>query len=101
MNMDTLYRNILKIVVDEHVPRSHRGRPPKLSFDSAYDGIKTIVRTGMPWRYLKTKDVSFITVFKAMHRWIEADVFRMAYERLLRPVVNQKKQEASLQTAGD
>ncbi len=38
----------------------------------------------MQWRQLRPKQVSFITVFKTMHRWIAADLFRIAYRRLLR-----------------
>ena len=65
-------------------PVQNRGRPTKITFDDAYEDILRVVRTGMQWRQLQPKTVSFITVFKTMHRWVEADVFRTAYQRLLR-----------------
>ena len=37
----------------------------------------------MQWRYLRpTAAVAYITVFKTMHTWIDAGLFRTAYERL-------------------
>ena len=60
-------------------------RPALLGFDDAYDDILRVVRTGMQWRYLRpTAAVAYITVFKTMHKWIDAGLFRTAYERLLR-----------------
>ena len=54
-------------------------------FDDAYDDILRVVRTGMQWRYLRpTAAVAYITVFKTMHKWIDAGLFHTAYARLLR-----------------
>ena len=62
-----------------------RGRPALLGFDDAYDDILRVVRTGMQWRYLRpTAAVAYITVFKTMHKWIDAGLFHTAYVRLLR-----------------
>ena len=80
-----MFRNLLKIAVGEALPASAKGRPALLKFEDAYDDILRVVRTGMQWRHLRpVAGVSHITVFKTMHRWIDADCFRTAYERLLR-----------------
>ena len=79
-----MFQNLLRIQVEAHFPKNTRGRPALLSFDDAYDDILKVVRTGMQWRQLQPKHVSFITVFKTMHKWNKADVFRVAYQNLLR-----------------
>ena len=80
-----MYRNILRIAVREAFPYCRRGRPALLTFDDAYDDILRVVRTGMQWRHLRSAaGVSHTTVFRTMHRWIDAGLFRVAYERLLR-----------------
>ena len=79
-----LYKTFVRIEVQRLFPQQNRGRPTKITFDDAYEDILRVVRTGMQWRQLQPKTVSFITVFKTMHRWVEADVFRTAYQRLLR-----------------
>ena len=43
-----------------------------------------VIHIGLHWSYLRPKRVSYITVFKTMHMWIDAGLFRNAYERLLR-----------------
>ena len=80
-----MFKNIVRIVVREAFPPSKRGRPQLLDFEHAYDDIMHLVRTGVQWRQLRPKaKVSHITVFKRMHQWVDAGVFRIAYERLLR-----------------
>ena len=78
-----LFRDLVRIEVARQFPRQGRGRPRLLSFDEAYDGILRVMRTGMQWRQLRSQSVSHITVFKTMHRWIDASIFRTAYRRLL------------------
>ena len=68
----------------QQFPGNIRGRPRLLTFDDAYDGIMRVLRTGMQWRELSILSASHITVFKTMHRWINAGVFRTAYCRLLK-----------------
>ena len=79
-----MFKNVLRIQVEKYFPRNVRGRPSLLTFDDAYDDILKVVRTGMQWRHLTPKHVSFITVFKTMHKWVAADLFRAAYQTLLR-----------------
>lgn len=80
-----MFKNILRIAVQQAFPPSTRGRPALLGFDDAYDDIVRVVRTGIQWRYLRpTAAVAYITVFKTMHKWIDAGLFSTAYERLLR-----------------
>ena len=80
-----MFKTILRIAVQEAFPPHTKGRPALLSFDEAYDDIVRVVRTGMQWRYLRpTAAVAYITVFKTMHKWIAADLFRIVYRRLLR-----------------
>ena len=80
-----MFKNILRVAVQETFPPHTRGRPALPGFDGAYDDILRVVRTGMQWRYLRpTAAVAYITVFKTMHKWIDAGLFHTAYERLLR-----------------
>jgi uracil-DNA glycosylase len=71
-----MFKNILCIAVQQTFPPAHKGgRPALLGFDDAYDDILRVVRTGMQWRYLRpTAAVAYITVFKTMHKWIDARV---------------------------
>ena len=86
-----LYKSVLRVHVARHIPPSAKGRPPLLSFDDAYDDILRVLRTGMQWRQLKPKLVSFITVFKTMHRRIAADLFRTAYRSMLRLYARRRR----------
>ena len=83
LNTQQLFRDLVRIEVSRQFPRQSRGRPRLLSFDEAYDGMLRVLRTGMQWRQLTSPVVSHITVFKTMHRWMDASVFRTAYRRLL------------------
>ena len=65
-----MFKNVLRIAVQEAFPPRTRGRPALVGFDDAYDDILRVVRTGMQWRYLRpTAAVAYITVFKTMHKW--------------------------------
>ena len=86
-----LFRNILRNTIQELCPPSSRGRPRKVTFDVAFDCIQTIMKTGMPWRYLKPTDVSHITIFKTLHKWTEKGVFKIAYKRLLRLYTRRRR----------
>ena len=86
-----MFKNILRIHVERTFPTPKRGRPVRLTFDEAYENILRVVRTGMQWRQLRPATVSHITVFKTMHKWIEADLFRAAYQRLLRLYRRQRR----------
>ena len=68
-----MFKNILRLVVQEALPPRTRGRPALLGFDDAYDDIVRVLRTGTQWRHLRpTAGVAPITVFKTMHKWIDA-----------------------------
>ena len=79
-----LFKSLVKIETERLFQPHRLGRPRIVSFDEAYDNILKVVRTGMQWRHLQPESVSYITVFKTMHKWTNANVFRTAYERLLR-----------------
>ena len=57
-----MFKNILRIQVKEAFPVHVKGRPRLLGFDDAYEDILQVVRTGMQWRHLRPKRVSYITV---------------------------------------
>lgn len=87
-----MFKQILRIAVQEAHPVQKRGRPPLLSFDDAYDDILRVVRTGMQWRHLQPRaGVSHTTVFKTMHKWIASDLFHIAYVRCLRLYRRRKR----------
>ena len=83
-NKCELFKTLLRVQVQQSFPTQTRGRPTKLTFNDAYDDILRVIRTGMQWRQLRPKDVSHITVFKTMHKWVSANVFETAYRNLLR-----------------
>ena len=78
-----MYKRLVAIETMRIFPSNVRGRPRKLKFDDAFDCILDVVRTGMQWRRLRPEHCSYITVFKTMHKWASAGVFRTAYIRLL------------------
>ena len=86
-----MFKELLRIQVEKAFPVHKRGMSVVLTFDDAYDDIVHVVRTGMQWRHLKPKLVSFITVFKVMHKWIAANLFRKAYQTLLRLYSRQRR----------
>ena len=62
------FKTMLRLEVERSFPVQRRGRPPLLTFDEAYESILKVTRTGMQWRELQPKNVSFITVFKTMNK---------------------------------
>ena len=79
-----IFKSLVKIETERLFQPHRLGRPRTGSFDEVYNNILKVVRTGMQWRHLQPKSVSYITIFKTMHKWNNANVFRTAYARLLR-----------------
>jgi putative transposase len=90
-NSVTLYRKLLKIAVETTFPPNRRGRPLKATFDETFECIAEVVRTGVPWRSLKCNHVASITVFKTMHKWANANLFEIAYQRLLKLYARRRR----------
>ena len=86
-----MYKNLLRIQVAKAFPETKRGRPTSLTFDDAYDCILRVIQTGMQWRQLKPKEVSYITVFKTMHKWKSAGLFENAYRNLVRLYMKKRR----------
>ena len=61
VNPHRLYRELVRIEVTRQFPEQRRGRPRRLTFEDAYDGMLRVLRTGMQWRQLETSRVSHIT----------------------------------------
>ena len=72
-NVSQIFKNIVRIVVDEKLPCQSRGRPRKLSFDRAFDHIFMVLRTGMQWSLVKSLDHSFHyqTIYKTWKKWVD------------------------------
>ena len=83
-SVPNLFKSLVQVEIERMFPSQNLGRPRLLSFDEAYDSMLKVVRTGMQWRHLECKSVSYITVFKTMHKWINADVFGTAYKRIVK-----------------
>ena len=47
------------------------------------DCLFRLVRTGMQWREVNIASVSYITLFKHVHRWVDAGLFQATYASLL------------------
>ena len=82
--MSLIFKNLVQVEVQKHLKTTLKGRPQTLSFNDAFDDICHVIKTGLQWRCLRPKDVSFITVFKRMHTWISLNVFEEAYKKLLK-----------------
>ena len=52
--MKRMFKNVLRIAVQEAFPPRTRGRPALLGFEDAYDDILRVVRTGTQWRHRLT-----------------------------------------------
>ena len=55
----------------------------QLDIREGIDCLFRLVRTGMQWREVSIDSVSYITLFKHVHRWVEAGVFQAANASLL------------------
>ena len=91
--MHQLYRTILKQKILLEFPQKTIGRP-RCDIDLLLDALFYLIHTGCQWRALPPciiGNTHYTTVHKMIRRCIVADVFRAAYEQLLR--VYRKKRE--------
>ena len=89
--MTTLFKTTIQIVIDEKFPKMSKGRPRIMDSSEALECIFHLVKTGIQWRHVKSQYVSHITVFKAMHKWMQHNVFSEAYKRLLKLYSRRRK----------
>ena len=83
--VSTLFKNIVRIVVQQKCPEAPRGRPRQIPFDVAFNQICRVLRSSMPWgldQYVC--GFHYQTVYKTWARWVSLNVFKIAYSRLLR-----------------
>lgn len=78
-----LYKNIIRTLISERYTKT-TGRP-NVTFDTVFDGIVHVLRTGCQWRSLSLslKSCSWQTVHRYFTFWSKQGIFRNAYQRLL------------------
>eukprot|EP00965_Chrysotila_dentata_P012806 423136-Pleurochrysis_carterae.AAC.2 len=68
-----MFRTFVQLEVERLWPKvSNVGRPCKLSYDTAFNAISRLVRTGMQWREMGTQHYNYSTVFKIAKKWSNA-----------------------------
>lgn len=86
-----LFKSIVRLHVDKLVPTYNRGRPRKVTFDEAFDGISTLTRTGMQWKYVPVQRSSPVTIFRTFQTWSKHDVFLESYRALLKLYTRKRR----------
>ena len=82
--MNRLFRKVILDNISKHEATRPQRRPRSFDAAEAIDCLFTLVRTGMQWREVRAKTGSYTTVFKHVHRWIEAGVIQDAYSSVLK-----------------
>ena len=92
--MSVLFKDIFRICVEARFPPKlpgTRGRPPLMTFDEVYDCLLHVIRTGTQWRYVKPANVSYMTVYKTMQKWMRANLYEIAYNNFLAQYRKKRK----------
>jgi transposase len=84
---DELWNKITDLLPDEK-PRYTIGRPI-IPFRKIMDGILYILRTGCQWKMLPKEFGSGSTCHRRFQQWIQADIFKKIWVRLLEEYDNK------------
>jgi len=86
-NTKELLKMIIKLVVP--VDKRHRGAHNKFPLDHYIDVICYVLRTGIQWKELR-QTLHFSTYHKKFVKWARYDVFKIAYQVLIKLLKAQK-----------
>ena len=76
--MDQRLRNIILLLVKKHFPASSVGRK-RVDPEFVLDELLHLLRSGSPWRCLRSSQSSYQTIHRHFMLWTEKNIFREAY----------------------
>lgn len=84
-------KELLKLIIKMVIPKDKRkrGAHNKCTLDHYIDVICYVLRTGIQWKYLRDK-LHFSTYHKKFIKWAKYDVFKIAYQVLIKLLKAQK-----------
>ena len=85
---DELWDNISDLLPDEK-PKNTVGRPI-IPFKKVLDGILYVLRTGCQWKMLPKEYGSGSTCHRRFQQWVQLDIFKRIWIRLLKEYDNKK-----------
>ena len=85
---DDLWDNISDLLPDEK-PKNTIGRPI-IPFRKVLDGILYVLRTGCQWKMLPKEYGSGSTCHRRFQQWVQLDIFKRIWIRLLKEYDNKK-----------
>ena len=83
MGISQYYKTELQHRIEDLYSTNRKRRPMQLDIREGIDCLFRLVRTGMQWREVNIASVSYITLFKHVHRWVDAGLFQATYASLL------------------
>ena len=83
MGIFQYYKTELQHRIENLYSTNRKRRPMQLDIREGIDCLFRLVRTGMQWREVSIASASYITLFKHVHRWVDAGVFQATYASLL------------------
>lgn len=92
-----LLRSVMKVQVQRLIAPQRRGRPTIATYDDIFNCVTLLVRTGMQWKYVPSRTVSYVSIFRHAQRWVESGVFEATYKALLS--LYQKRRRAKFYVA--
>ena len=85
---DELWNNISDLLPYEK-PKNTVGRPT-IPFRKVLDGILYVLRTGCQWKMLPKEYGSGSTCHRLFQQWVQLDIFKRIWIRLLKEYDNKK-----------
>ena len=83
MKISGLFKEEIKKRIVALYSTLRKRRPMRLNIDEAIDCLFRLVRTGMQWREVEVKSVTYSSLFKHVQRWIASDIIQSAYSAVL------------------
>ena len=74
MKISGLFKEEIKKRIVALYSTLRKRRPMRLNIDEAIDCLFRLVRTGMQWREVEVKSVTYSSLFKHVQRWIASDI---------------------------
>ena len=83
MKISLLFKTELKTRIEALHSTLKKRRPLKIDIDEAIDCLFKLVRTGMQWREVEIRSVTYSSLFKHVQRWIDCNIIQDAYSAIL------------------
>ena len=93
MGISQCFKTELQHRIEALYSSTRKRRPMQLNIGEGIDCLFRLVRTGMQWREVNIASASYITLFKHVHRWVDAGVFQATYASLLDRYASARNQK--------